>query len=79
MNFSINATAGTADLQITSNLPLTFPTECYVAGQASTTLTSMADINTRMKLPPNAGFTNTGDFMNLDSQGNVTSQEFQLI
>jgi hypothetical protein len=43
MNFSINATAGTADLQITANQSLTFPTECYVVGQASTTLTSMDD------------------------------------
>ena len=50
MNFSINATAGTADLQITANQSLTFPTECYVVGQASTTLTSMDEINKALNL-----------------------------
>jgi hypothetical protein len=74
-NFSINATAGTADLQISSNQPLSFPTECYVVGQESTTLISIDTINAQL----GTGFTNTGDFMNLDDQGNVAGQEFQLI
>jgi hypothetical protein len=77
MNFSINATAGTADLQITANQPLAFPTEIYVVGQASTTLTSMADINTALKLTN--GFNTTGDFLNLDAEGNTATQQFQLI
>ncbi len=40
-NVSINATAGTADLQLGQNRPLDFPNEIYVVGQASTTLISM--------------------------------------
>ena len=71
LNLSINSTAGTADLQIGSNQPLAFPTQIYVVGQASTTLTSITDIN--------ANFTDTGDFFNQDAQGNVISQEFQVI
>ncbi|MBS1854108.1 MAG: hypothetical protein JST11_01990 [Acidobacteria bacterium] len=74
-NFSINATAGTADLQITSPRPLTFPTECYVVGQASTTLISMAGINTLA----GTNLNDTGDFVTLDSQNGVAHQEFQLI
>ena len=74
-NFSINSTAGTADLQITSNQPLAFPTQIYVVGQASTTLTSIATINTAL----NTNFTDTGGFMNQDAQGNVIGQEFQVI
>ncbi len=74
-NFSINATAGTADLQVGANQPLTFPTECYVVGQISTTLTSIATINTKL----GTGLTTTGDFISEDDQGNVIDQEFQLI
>ena len=76
MNFSIDATAGTADLQISSNKRLKFPTDCYVVGQASTTLTSIATINTKLKT---TSFTDTGNFMNEDQDGNVIAQEFQLI
>ena len=76
MNFSIDATAGTADLQISSNKRLKFPTDCYVVGQASTTLTSIATINTKLKT---TSFTDTGNFINEDQDGNVITQEFQLI
>ena len=76
MNFSINATAGTADLQIGSNQPLQFPTDCYVVGQASTTLTSIDTINTAL----GTSLTDTGTFMNQDAQGGISAiQEFQVI
>ena len=71
MSFSINATAGTADLQITSNKQLHFPPECYVVGQASTTLISVASIDPILL--------DTGYFMNLDSQGKAAGEQFQLI
>lgn len=74
-NFSINSTAGTTDLQIGANQPLAFPTECYVVGQASTTLTSISSINSLV--PGN--LTDTGGFLNADMFGNVAGQEFQLI
>jgi hypothetical protein len=75
MNFSIDATAGTADLQITSNKPLAFPTELYVVGEASASLISIGDINAKLT----TSFANTGDFMNQDALGNLAGQEFQLI
>ena len=75
MNFSINATAGTADIQMTGNQQLQFPTECCVVGQMSSTLTSTDDINTQLKI----GLTDTGDFLNQDAQGAVIPQQFQLI
>ena len=75
-SFSINGAAGTADLQISSNQPLQFPTDCYVVGQASTTLISITDVNTLAHTALN----DTGDFMNFDGQGNVSPhQEFHLI
>ncbi len=76
MNFSINATAGTADLALTNSQPLTFPTEIYVVGQASTTLISIDDLNTKLGL----SLTNTGDFLTLDFFGEaIAGQEFALI
>lgn len=75
VNFSIDATAGTADLQIGQNQPLTFPKEIYVAGQASTTLISIDDINAAL----GTGFQTTGDFMTLDGFLQPTGQEFELI
>ena len=71
IDFSINSTAGTADLQIGPNQRLQFPPECYVVGQASTTLTSVASI------APN--LTDTGSFMNQDPQGNLVGEQYQLI
>jgi hypothetical protein len=75
MNFSINATAGTADLAVSENKPLKFPTEIYVAGQASTTLTSVIDLG----LSLGTALLSTGDFLTLDEFGLPTAQEFQLI
>jgi hypothetical protein len=75
MNLSINATAGTATLQINSNKPLQFPPECYVAGQTSTTLISIDDINTQA----GTSLTDTGDFINQDTNGHIVAQQFQLI
>ncbi len=74
-NFSINATAGTADLQISKNQPLNFPSEIYVAGQASTTLISVDAINAAM----GTTLSSTGDLMTLDDDGNPVGQEFELI
>ena len=74
-NFSINATAGTADLQFTSRKRLSFPSECYVVGQASTTLISIAEIN---KLA-GTSLNDTGDFITLNNQKQVARQEFELI
>ncbi len=68
-NFSINSTAGTADLQIGSNETLSFPPECYVVGQASTTLVSVDTL----------GVADTGGFVNRDENGNPVAQQFQLI
>jgi hypothetical protein len=75
MNFSINATAGTADLQLTNSQALKFPTEIYVVGQASTTLISIGDINKKL----GTSLTNTGDLMTLDFFGEAEVGEFQLI
>ena len=74
-NFSINATAGTADLQVGNSQKLTFPSEVYVVGQASTTLISIDEVNTLAK----SALNDTGDFVSLDKQGAVAHQEFQLI
>ena len=71
MNFSINSTAGTADPQISPNQRLQFPPECYVVGQASTTLTAVSGI------APN--LPDTGSFMNQDPQGNLIGEQYQLI
>ena len=70
-NFSINATAGTADLQVTSSKTLQFPTECYVVGQASATLISISEINQATQ----ANLNTTGDFVTLDSQQRVANQD----
>ncbi|SPE36930.1 hypothetical protein SBA3_2530002 [Candidatus Sulfopaludibacter sp. SbA3] len=74
-NFSIDATAGTADLQIGANVPLSFPTEIYVVGQASATLISVSAINALL----GTGFSDTGNFMTLDDKGAIAGQEFQLV
>lgn len=76
LSFSINATAGTAEPQISSSQSLQFPTDCHIVGQASTTQISITDVNTLA----NTRLTNTGDFMNFDGQGGVsTHQEFRLV
>jgi hypothetical protein len=77
-NLSINSAAGTADIQIGSMSPFTFPTECYVVGAASTMFTTVADINTL--LAPSSPFLNTGQFANLNADGTLSNkQEFQLV
>ena len=72
MSFSINATAGTADLQITSNKQWHFRPEMLRGrpGQHDADLGCRA--STRF-------FSTPGDFMNLDSQGKATGEQFQLI
>lgn len=76
MNFSLNSTAGTADLQLTNSQPLKFPTEIYVVGQASATLLAVSDINDTL----GTSFTSTGDFLTLDIFGQpINGQQFELI
>ena len=75
VNFSINATAGTADLAIGNNVPLGFPTEIHVVGQASTTLTSIDAINQQL----GTSLTSTGDFFTMDAGGNPLAQKFQVV
>jgi len=71
-SFSINATAGTADLQMGIPQKLIFPTECYIVGQASTTLTSVATLD--------PFDTTTGDFMNPSADpATPAAQPFQVI
>jgi hypothetical protein len=74
VSFSINAMAGTADLQISNSQPLNFPTEIYVVGQASATLTSIATINSLQ----GTAFNTTGDFIT-DAGGSAGGAEFQVI
>ncbi len=73
-NFSINPTAGTADVQKGENLPLQFPTECYVVGEASATLTSVVDINGRL----GTTLADTGDLTGASSDGTPNAQ-FQVV
>ena len=75
-NFVLNPPATTADLQLGPILEMQFPTQIYVVGQASTTLTSITTINTAL----GSNFTDTGDFYNQAPQGSGTpSQQFQVI
>ncbi len=74
VNFSINATAGTTDLQITKSQPLQFPTECYVVGEASATVTDIGDI----AVAAGAGITDTGGFFTVD-QNNQPIAQFAVI
>jgi hypothetical protein len=73
-SLSINPTAGTADISLSANQALAFPTDCYVVGQASTTLTSVDDINSRV----GSGLGSTGDFASTADDGTVTAQ-FQVL
>ena len=77
-NLSINSTAGTAQIQVGAMNAFTFPTECYVAGAASTMFTTVADINTLLN--PASPFQSTGQFASLDADGSLSKkQEFQLV
>jgi hypothetical protein len=73
MNFSLG-TAPSGSGNVTANQPLQFPTECYIVGQASTTLTSMAAIN--INLNTNAFF-DTSQLVNLS--GSAKAPEFKLL
>ena len=70
-SFSINPTAGTAVVQATAPQPMTFPDECLIVGQATTTLTTMAEVNTSLQ---GTSYATTGDFTGVDPDGNVTCQ-----
>ena len=70
-NFSIDATAGTADLQTSTVQQLQFPTDIYVVGQASATQTSVTDLD--------GGVADTGYFMNRDSEFDPIGQQFKVI
>ena len=74
-NLSIDSTAGTADLEIGTNQILKFPTECYIAGQASSTLTTINTVNTSLGTVS----ITTGSFVSLDNGGNILPQQFQLL
>lgn len=74
-NLSIDSTAGTADLSIGTNQILQFPTQCYIAGQASSTLTTIDTINTSL----GAISITTGSFVSRDSEGNQLPPQFQLL
>ena len=70
-NFSIDATAGTADLQTSAVQQLQFPTDIYVVGQASASQTSVTDLE--------GGTGDTSYFMNRDSEFNPIAQQFKVI
>jgi hypothetical protein len=74
-NLSIDSTAGTADLSIGTNQILKFPTECYIAGQASSTLTTIDTINTSLGTIS----ITTGSLVSQDSNGNQLPPQFQLL
>ena len=73
-SFSINAAAGTAGFQVGTPKALTFPSDIYVAGQASTTLTDVGALNLGGVDP-----VDSGAFVNMDATGKVIGQEFQVI
>ena len=70
-SFSIDPTAGSAVVQMTAPQPMNFPDECLIVGQATTTLTSMTEVNARLG---GTSYATTGDFTGVDPDGNATSQ-----
>ena len=66
-SLSIDATAGTATVSTTTPVPLVFPSDIYVVGQASTTLTSMAALNSEL----GTTLISTGDFAGTDENGDT--------
>ena len=66
-SLSIDPTAGTTSVTTSTPAPLTFPSDIYVVGRASTTLTSVTTLNTT----PGSAFTSTGDFSGTDANGNA--------
>jgi hypothetical protein len=75
MNFSINSSSQLSKLVLTTNQPLSFPSDCYVIGQSSTSLTSIASINTLTGL----GLTDTGGFVSYDDSGKILDPSYQVI
>jgi hypothetical protein len=71
-SFSINATAGTAGVQVGRTEPLSFPPNVYIVGEASTTFTTVSDLSGGQAL-------DTGALANQDADGNVIAQQFQLV
>ena len=71
-SFAINATAGTTQPQISNDQPLSFPSEIYVVGQASTTLANVGTIN--------AALTDTNGFYTpIGSDGTFPTPQFKAI
>ncbi len=66
-SLSIDPTAGTASVTTSTPAPLMFPSEIFVVGEASTTLTSVTALNTAL----GTDFTSTGDFSGTDANGNT--------
>lgn len=75
LNLSFDPTIGTGNLQVGPTSLMQFPTECYVVGMASTTLTSVIHVKDQL----GRGVMNTGNFVKLDSGNRPVSPEFQLI
>lgn len=73
-SFSISATGGAAGVQVGSTVPLSFPPNIYVVGEASTTFTTVADITMN-----GWDTADTGGFVNQDGEGNVIAQQFQVV
>lgn len=71
---SLGASAGVAGANVGATDPLDFPPDFQVVGQASTTLTPVAAV-----LPAGAPITDTSVFANLNVDGTVATQQFQLI
>jgi hypothetical protein len=71
-SFSINASAGTTQLQMSNDQTLAFPTEIYVVGQASTTLADVDAIN--------ATLTDTNGFYTpVGADGTLPTPQFKAI
>jgi hypothetical protein len=71
MSFAIDPAAGAAGVQTSKPQPMTFPAECLIVGQATTTLTTIAEVNAKLN---GTGYVTTGDFTGVDPDGNVTCQ-----
>jgi hypothetical protein len=74
-SFSISATAGTAGVKVGPTLRVSFPPNIYVAGQASATLSNVADLPLA-----GPGATDTGAFANRAADGKLSRhQHFQVV
>jgi hypothetical protein len=62
---SISAQPATVGINIGSTLPLSFPPNIYVVGEASTTFSTVSP--------------DTSTFVNMDDDGNVIGQQFQCV